>query len=167
MGEKKMSSTNPTSYVKSPFLKSVIDEEGTSCEEKIEKIKGLVEGKKLSLLKSGQSVSGSSQTNNNNAPNGNAPLNSNNNGNVPLAPSNESDAVLSGLSGNKERQLGETRCVAAFHLPIARTVEFPALSSHGQHRRWRTPKQQKRCPSSTGKDKGLGLVGCTHPYHSS
>ena len=103
-----MSSTNPTSYVKSPFLKSVLDEEGTSCEEKIEKIKGLVEGKKLSLLKSGQSVPGSSQTNNNNAPNGNAPVNSNNNGNVPLAPSNESDAVLSGLSGNKERQLGET-----------------------------------------------------------
>ena len=107
-GRKKMSSTNPTSYVKSPFLKSVLDEEGTSCEEKIEKIKGLVEGKKLSLLKSGQSATGSSQTNSNNAPNGNAPLNSNNNGNVPLAPSNESDAVLSGLSGNKERQLGET-----------------------------------------------------------
>lgn len=103
-----MSSTNPTSYVKSPFLKTVLEEEGTSCEEKIEKIKGLVEGKKLSLLKSGQSVSGSSPLNSNNAPNGNAPLISNNNGNAPLAPNNEFDAVLSGLSGIKERQLGET-----------------------------------------------------------
>ena len=103
-----MSSTNPTSYVKSPFLKSVLEEEGTSCEEKIEKIKGLVEGKKLSLLKSGQSASGSSQPISNNAPNGNASLTSNNNGNAPLAPNNESDAVLSGLSGIKERQLGET-----------------------------------------------------------
>ena len=103
-----MSSTNPTSYVKSPFLKTVLDEEGTSCEEKIEKIKGLVEGKKLSLLKSGQSASGSSPSNSNNAPNGNAPLTSNNNGNAPLAPNNEFDAVLSGLSGIKERQLGET-----------------------------------------------------------
>ena len=93
-----MTSGNPTSYVKSPFLKSVIEEEGTSCEEKIEKIKGLVDGKKLSLLKSGQTATGSSETGSNNASIGNAPS----------APNNESDVVLSGISGIRERQIGET-----------------------------------------------------------
>ena len=93
-----MTSGNPTSYVKSPFLKSVIEEEGTSCEEKIEKIKGLVDGKKLSLLKSGQTATGSSEQGSNNASIGNAPS----------APNNESDVVLSGISGIRERQIGET-----------------------------------------------------------
>ena len=94
-----MTSSTPTSYVKSPFLKSVIEEEGISCEEKIEKIKGLIDGKKLSLLKSGQTTSGSSEPNINDTSNGNVPSS---------APKNDSDVVLSALSGIKERELGET-----------------------------------------------------------
>ena len=43
-----------TAYVKSPQLKAIIDQEGISCEEKLERITKLAEGKKLSLLPSGQ-----------------------------------------------------------------------------------------------------------------
>ena len=104
-----MSSSTPTSYVKTPFLKSVLEEDGISCEAKIEKIKALVDGKKLSLLKSGQTTSGSSEPISSNASNGNVPLTPNNasNDNAPSIPNNDNDVVLSGLSGKKERQLGE------------------------------------------------------------
>ena len=92
-----MSSGTPTPYVKSPFLKAVIEEEGISCEEKVEKIKGLIEGKKLSLLKSGQTLGTSGE-----------PSNNASNANVASTTNTESDVVLSGLNGVRERQLGET-----------------------------------------------------------
>ena len=99
-----MTSSNYTSYIKSPFLKAVIEEEGISCEEKIEKIKGLIEGKKLSLLKSGQiPTSGQTASTSSETSIGNVP-----GGNVPPVTNNEYDAILSGLNGIKERELGQT-----------------------------------------------------------
>ena len=51
-----MSKSTFTSYVKSPHLSAVIEDQGISCEEKIQMIKGLIDGKKLSLLRSGEAT---------------------------------------------------------------------------------------------------------------
>ena len=89
-----MSRSTQTSYIKSPHLTAVIDDTGISCEQKIERIKGLIDGKKLSLLKSGEAINS-------------RPDNGVNNGNA-AAPRSEYDVILSDLNGAKERELGET-----------------------------------------------------------
>ena len=89
-----MSRSTQTSYIKSPHLTAVIEDHGISCEEKIEKIKGLIDGKKLSLLKSGEAINSRSD---NGVSNNNA-----------AAPSSEYDVILNDLNGAKERELGET-----------------------------------------------------------
>lgn len=45
----------PTAYVKIPQLRAVIDQPEVSCEEKLEQVKKLADGKKLTLLQPGQS----------------------------------------------------------------------------------------------------------------
>ena len=50
----------PTSYVKVPQLKGVIENSSISCEEKIKQITNLAEGKKLSILPPGEQPIGSS-----------------------------------------------------------------------------------------------------------
>ena len=90
---KTMSRSTQTSYIKSPHLTAVIEDQGISCEEKLEKIKGLIDGKKLSLLKSGEAINSRSD---NGVSNNNA-----------AAPSNEYDVILNDLNGAKERELGE------------------------------------------------------------
>lgn len=89
-----MSRSTQTSYIKSPHLTAVIDDTGISCEQKIERIKGLIDGKKLSLLKSGEAINS-------------RPDNGVNNGDA-AAPRSEYDVILSDLNGAKERELGET-----------------------------------------------------------
>ena len=89
-----MSRSTQTSYIKSPHLTAVIDDTGISCEQKIERIKGLINGKKLSLLKSGEAINS-------------RPDNGVNNGDA-AAPRSEYDVILSDLNGAKERELGET-----------------------------------------------------------
>ena len=89
-----MSRSTQTSYIKSPHLTAVIDDTGISCEQKLERIKGLIDGKKLSLLKSGEAINS-------------RPDNGVNNGDA-AAPRSEYDVILSDLNGAKERELGET-----------------------------------------------------------
>ena len=89
-----MSRSTQTSYIKSPHLTAVIDDTGISCEQKIERIKGLIDGKKLSLLKSGEAINS-------------RPDNGVNNGDA-AASRSEYDVILSDLNGAKERELGET-----------------------------------------------------------
>ena len=89
-----MSRSTQTSCIKSPHLTAVIDDTGISCEQKLERIKGLIDGKKLSLLKSGEAINS-------------RPDNGVNNGDA-AAPRSEYDVILSDLNGAKERELGET-----------------------------------------------------------
>ena len=93
-----MSKSTFTSYVKSPHLSAVIEDQSTSCEEKISKIKGLIDGKKLSLLRSGEAI-------NTNVGNNDAAAAATATANATTG--NEYDLILNGLSGAKERQLGE------------------------------------------------------------
>ena len=89
-----MSRSTQTSYIKSPHLTAVIEDEGKTCEQKLERIKALIDGKKLSLLKSGEAIKS-------------RPENGESNSNA-VAPSSEYDVILSDLNGAKERELGET-----------------------------------------------------------
>ena len=82
----------PTVYVKIPQLRAVIDQPEVSCEEKLEQIKKLADGKKLSLLQPGQSpaVSGSAEQS------------------VPSTGNPEHvDRILNEVKGVKEKQLAQ------------------------------------------------------------
>ena len=93
-----MSKTTHTSYVKSPHLTAVLEDGSISCEAKLEKIKGLIDGKKLSLLKSGDAINSRSDTD----VSSNDAVSS-----TSVAPSNEYDLILNDLNGAKEKELGE------------------------------------------------------------
>ena len=91
---KTTSRSTQTSYIKSPHLTAVIEDAGITCEQKLERIKALIDGKKLSLLKSGEAIK--------------SKLDNNESSSNAVAPNNEYDMILNDLNGAKERELGET-----------------------------------------------------------
>lgn len=82
-----------TAYVKTPQLKAVIEQNDISCEEKLDQIQKLTEGKKLTLLQPGQSPPTSTTANDQiNPPTGNP---------------EHVDKILSEITGVKEKQLAQ------------------------------------------------------------
>ena len=77
-------------YLKAPQVVSIIEQDGLSCEQKLESIKNLLDGKKLSVLPSGQDVQVPSAVNTTES--------------ISETPSHVDD-ILSGISGVKEKQL--------------------------------------------------------------
>ena len=78
-------------YLKAPQVLSVIEDNNVSCEQKIERIKNLLDGKPLSVLPSGQEISSTP-----------SPTNTVENVNETSANVEE---ILSSISGVKEKQL--------------------------------------------------------------
>ena len=82
----------PTAYVKIPQLRAVIDQPEVSCEEKLEQVKKLADGKKLPLLQPGQSPAVSGPAEQSVSSSGNP---------------EHVDRILNEVKGVKEKQLAQ------------------------------------------------------------
>ena len=82
----------PTAYVKIPQLRAVIDQPEVSCEEKLEQVKKLADGKKLTLLQPGQSPAVSGPAEQSVSSSGNP---------------EHVDRILNEVKGVKEKQLAQ------------------------------------------------------------